>query len=243
MADQYSTGLEEEFRYTLLMIGTKLSSTDCHGLRFVHDMAETSGEKGVPGLDILKGLISSGHFDALNPDKLQEILTKIGRKDLANLVKEYKKSNIYKQAQKKVMEKEAEEKRQRKKKIKAGRGEGSSERHTAAELLRKVPRSIAPEERRCRDMFSIALTHIAQLIEQTTHLGEAIKRAMNEAEDNSRMDEALISIAEAQEGVENLSKSLKKAISATGLKQRKCSEENFLDVHPTEGTHILSKTK
>ena len=192
--DTEQSALQETFRYMLLHVGSKLNATNRHGIRFVHHIAEPSPEQD-PGIHILEELLARGLFDYRYPDKLQEMLTKIGRKDLSNPVKEYKKSSLFKQMQKQEAEREAQEKDM-----------------------------VSPDgfpERRRRDILPTAYTLATELTDQATKLKAAIKKAMMEGEDVVKTSKALVAITEAQERLEKSNDSLKKALTTAGVKQGK----------------------
>ena len=87
MDSEVMSGVCEEFRYLLVRLGRKLHRQDCEGLMFVHNVSDM-GDKVDVGLHILSRMESMGYFEPLQPEKLQEVLGKIGRKDLAHDVKE-----------------------------------------------------------------------------------------------------------------------------------------------------------
>lgn len=77
----------EEFRYLLVRLGRQLNRADCEGLMYVHKIPKERDKEDV-GLHTLSKMEAMGYFEPLRPDKLQEILSKIGRKDLAHDIKE-----------------------------------------------------------------------------------------------------------------------------------------------------------
>lgn len=237
-----------EFRYLLVRLAKQLHKEDCEGLMFVHKIAKSPAVADI-GLYALSKLEAEGYFDPFSPEKLQEILSKIGRRDLANDIKEYKQSSVFKKATKLEAEREKESKRKwekenktkSKKKGKDGKDSSMSraleERCAAAHLLLGVETASTHEEKRWRDMFAMALTHTAQLVEQTALLRKAIQEHDNTDQTNRRIQEALVTIETAQDEVESLSKTLKKAISAAGLKSTRASHEGQLDA---EGTSLFN---
>ena len=225
-----------EFRYLLVRLARQLHHENCEDLIYVHKIAK-SPDAANQGLYVLSRLEAEGHFDPYTPEKLQEILSKISRKDLAHDIKEYKHSSAYKKAVKLEQEREKEQKRKAKKKggKDEGHGEASEEREEAARLLSHTAKS--QEERQWMDMFAMALTHTAQLVEQMKLLRKAIQSRGNAEHTHRRVEDAVQSIETAQDEVETLSKTLKKAISAAGLKSRRASQEGLLDDDsPDEGT-------
>ena len=84
---EVTSGVHEEFRYLLVRIGPHLNRSDCEGLMFVHKIRNDE-DKADKGLDILSKMEAKGHFDPLHPERLQEVLSKIGRRDFAHDIKE-----------------------------------------------------------------------------------------------------------------------------------------------------------
>ena len=84
---EVTAGLCEEFRYLLVRLGNQLHQKECEGLKYVHKIPDER-EKADVGLHILSSMEGMGFFEPLKPEKLQEILSKIGRKDLAHDVKQ-----------------------------------------------------------------------------------------------------------------------------------------------------------
>ena len=190
--DTEHSALQKTFRYMLLHVGSKLNATNRHGIRYVHHIAEPSSEQDP--VYILEELLARGLFDYLHPDKLQEMLTKIGRMDLSNSVKEYKKSTLFKKMQKQ----EARE---------------AQEKDTV--FLEGSP------ERRCRDFLPIAYILATEITDEATKLKEDIKKSIMEGEDDVKPSKALVAITEAQERLKKCNDSLKKALTTAGVKQGK----------------------
>lgn len=126
-------------------------------------------------------------------------------------------------------ERENRKKQKSKKKNKSSGEKGVEERHVAAKLLSDVKVETPPVERRWRDMFAVAFTQTAQLVEQMKLLHNTIEEYDEEEESYRRIEDALTSLVIAQDEVETLSRTLKKAISAAGLKSRHQSQENLLE--------------
>ena len=132
---------------------------------------------------------------------------------------QYKQSSIYKQAVKLETEREKENKKKMKKN-KAGGEKGAKERHGQTNI------DTPPVERRWREMFAVALTQTKELVEQMNLLHKTIEEYDKEEEKHRRIEDALSSLVTAQDEVDTLSKTLKKAISAAGLESM---QENLLD--------------
>lgn len=230
--------VQTEFRYLLVRLGRQLHSHDCNGLIFVHKIPKPLDDKCDVGLHVLSSLEAMGFFDALSPDKLQDVLNKISRKDLAQDIKEYKQSALFKKAMKLESEREKENKKRLKKMKKDGSSDGSGEgkrdmsadgRQVAVKLLSGVENASSQEERQWRDMFAMALMQTAQLVEQTQLLHKTIESHDNcDDQTSRRVEEALKAILTAQEEVESLSITLKKAVTAAGLRSSRHSEEDLL---------------
>lgn len=218
-----------EFRYLLVRLGRQLHSHDCEGLIFVHKIPDPPGGKCDVGLHALSSLESMGFFDPFSPEKLQEILSKIGRKDLSDDVREYQQSALFKKAVKleKKRDKDGE------------RGNAFDERRVAAKLLSGAENAVYQEERRWGDMFAMALAQMVQLVKQTELLRKTIEAHGDSEQTNRSIEEALHSILTAQDEVESLSRTLKKAVSAAGLRSRRA---NVLDSEETDGTYTRIAT-
>ena len=164
------------------------------------------------GLYALSQLQAEGHFDYLSPDKLQEILNKIGRNDLSNDIKEYKRMSVFQQAVK--LEAERQEK------SRASVGTGGVERHAVARLLSGAETQTAATEER-RDMVAMALTQTAQLVEQAS--AELLRITFQDS--NLETEETLCHIKTARDEVKSLSSTLQKAISAARLIPTRASQD------------------
>ena len=95
--------LKKQFRILLVKIGSGLSAKNSRQLRFIHNPQVHCGTppgQDTDGLDVLEELMIRGEFDAYDPEKLQDILESIGRKDFSDAIKEYKKSSIFKSEKK-----------------------------------------------------------------------------------------------------------------------------------------------
>ena len=150
----------------------------------------------VAGLDILEELHSRDHSTPLRPDRLEEDLVRIQRKDLANLVKQYKKSDDFKHAQKQ------EAKRVKKK--------GQTSKHPD-ETTKAGKKQSATADEQCSHMLSLAFMHAAQTVSQT---GYFLDTVTDQAQLQSKEDLAGI-ITDVKKDFDSLGKSLKKAITAT----------------------------
>lgn len=229
-----TTEVSTEFRYLLFRLGRQLHPHDCEGLTFVHKIPDVHGTKSDIGLHVLSSLEDMGCFDPTSPDKLQETLNKIGRKDLANDIEEYKQSAEFKKAVK------LEDSKRKSKRGKDYEKRGVfAKRCVAAKLLTGAENCANEEEgRRWRDMFSMALNQTAQLVEQAELLRRAIEAHDDSKQANRSMEEALHAILTAKDELESLSKTLKTAVAAAGLKLRGDSGENILDPTEPEGIHM-----
>lgn len=219
-----NTGVSTEFRYLLVRLGRQLHPHDCEGLIYVHNIPDVPSTKKDLGLHVLSSLEAEGSFDPLCPDKLQEILSKIGRKDLAQDIKDYKQSAAFKKATK--LENDS---KKRNKDSKVSVLEATKLVSGGANL------TVDPKERSWSDLFAKALTQTAQLMEQAGQLRRALEAPSNSEQTKRRIEEALHSILAAKEEVDSLSKTLKRSVSAAGLK---AGEENIPDSAEAEGKCI-----
>ncbi len=154
METELST-LQENFKYLLVQVGSKLNPANLHGIRFVHQIPEPLPERDT-GIHLMEEMVENGFFDCLTPGNLKEMLSKIGRKDLAQIVKEYIKSSAFKHV-KKQQEKD----------------------RLALESYTSSP------DRKRRDIMPTAYTLATQLAEQATKMKDAIKKSMVEGEKKS----------------------------------------------------------
>lgn len=140
-----------EFRRLLVRLSKLLSRADVEALILLFRLPKLYMCNKESDLS-LYALEAMRYIDPLDPDKLQEALTTIGRADLAHWIREYKKSDLYK----KVI-------------FTKGKDweywEALGERHVVSSL------SEIAEERR-RDMI---LTQTEQLVEQTELLCKTIE--------------------------------------------------------------------
>jgi len=192
------SALEQNFRYMLVNIGSKLSQSNRQGLRFVHHLPEPTPDQDT-GLQVLDKMRSGGFFDCTGPEKLQEILGKIGRKDLTSYIKEYKKSTAFKEMQKLASYQQDLEKEK---------------------LAQDQPLS-SPERRR-RDFLPIGLTLATQLAEQATKLRDTIKKAVMEPDKTTH--KTMATITSLQEKLEKSNEALKNALSTAGVGQGEAEE-------------------
>ncbi len=98
MATAMDSCLEVSFRSLVHHIAIKLTPQNCSSLTFLYGTTNHIREQDIPGLEILKELISKRIFTYLRPQELEEAMIKIERQDLAELVKRYRKSDEFKHA-------------------------------------------------------------------------------------------------------------------------------------------------
>lgn len=215
-----TTKLEVEFHRLLLKLGRNLSDADTESLMFLFEIppnpSSNKSESTSMSLYAFSSLEAMGHIDLFSPDKLREILSDINRIDLIEGISEYKQSGVYKTAM--LMREKTTKKRGKDGK----RGAALDERHVAAKLLTGAKMAANQEERRWGDMFAVALTHTAQVAEQTELLRQSLEAP---EQTNWRTEEALRSILTAQDRVESLSKILKRAVEVLRLVKAEDSEK------------------
>lgn len=195
-----------EFHCLLVKLGKELVRTDVQELLHLFRLPGFKYYNFDSSFRTLFSLEALGHIDHFSPDKLQEALSNIGRRDLVQDVMEYKQSAVYKN----TMEKEQSEKRlaanlrsQRKTSIVAVKELG-----TATKPIPMAENIITKKERRWRYMFTAALTHT----EQIEKLTELLHKDVTHSDSSWRVEEILHLIQAAQEEAESLSKTLTRAI-------------------------------
>ena len=216
MEELRDTPLKEKFRFLLIHIGNELHTRNCKALKFGHQIHISRRDQDEEGLDILSELMKKGKFDAYSPEKLQKILEMIDRKDLADIVKEYRKSSLFK-----------DEMRRRKKM-------NDSKPSRAEELshhshLYEDPLSARHMEK-CWNALAKTLTHMTAMLEQTTSLVSSVEVFMN---DDSKKKEAQASIAETKSKMEELSKAIRE--TATEIESTKDHQLDDTHWKKTEG--------
>ena len=189
--------LRTEFRYLLVRVGKKLKQEDCEAIIFVHKIPESSNSSASDlGLHLLSTLEAEDYFDPLHPDKLQELLGKIGRKDLAQDIKDYKQTSTFKKAAK--LESEREKKNYKKKTKTLEKSDVQSERYQNVTLHSEVEMNSASEEIKWKEVFPKILSQTAQLEEPIQQLQSAIKLAMegmaSERKSEKKIEDALDTI-------------------------------------------------
>jgi len=188
MATASDSNIEKLFRILLHQIGIKLTSHNCHSLKFLNNLDSdlaTTDTSGVPALDILQYLQTKGDISPLQPEHLENNLLRIERGDLASLVKQYRKSDDYKEAKK-------SENKHAKSKGQAAAGHG-------------------PQQEKCASVISLSLMHVAQSVGQTSYFLETVVGQM----EDEKPHELTAIMSDIKKDFEHLGKSLKKAIAVT----------------------------
>ena len=150
MATASESNIEQLFRILLHQIGIKLTPRNCHSLKFLNNISSDMSTAEVPALDILQYLQSHGKIGPLHPEHLEQDLLRIERQDLATLVKQFKKSDDYKQAKK-------------------------SDNNNA-----KSKGQVGAEEKCASILLSFTLMHTAQSIGQTKYFLETFMDQMDD---------------------------------------------------------------
>ncbi len=198
MATGQGSTLEQLFHVLLHRIGIQLTPQNCQALKLKHAI-QTDSEILNGGLCILQEIQHTGYFGPLKPEPLEEDLKKMDRQDLVNMVKQYKKTEDFKHAQKK-------EKQLAKRK--------STLVNTGNCPSKKFEISNTAEER-CGNMLSFALMHAAQTVGQTRYFLDAV---IDQGEPQQKIDMEAIT-RDVKRDFENLNNSLKKAITAATKKK------------------------
>ena len=175
--------LKEKFRFLLVQIGNELHSKNCKALKFGYKINIGNGDESEDGLDILSELMKKGMFDAFKPDKLLDILKMIDRKDLLEIVNEYKESTLFREETK------------------------IKKRRSLLKKLRHHSHSFGDEQppkhmEKCWSTIAKTLSHMTIMLEQTTTLVSSVETFMG---DESRKKEVQDSITKTKEELEDLS--------------------------------------
>ncbi len=240
MATSKYSPLDQSFRYLLHHIGIELNAKNCRSLRFLYEMGNESTNGEEPGLDILQELHSQTYFTSLNPDRLQNDLTRIKRQDLANLVEQYKKSSEYKKEVKQQGEgktrKGTKGHSEEEGKVKKGTKGRRSDDLTYLEIVvtNQKHGQKATAEERCRHILSITFMHILHSIDQSRCLVEAV---LKESEELAKKKEVTASISDIKKDFERISVSLKKVISVTKEMNALATEVVEYSVEGQHGLH------
>ena len=91
MSAETTSELEDAFRDLLLEISQKMNSNNPSELAFAAKCSECSGRSA---LDVLEELMRLGEFSATAPGNLANLLLRIKRKDLADLVKTFREDDL-----------------------------------------------------------------------------------------------------------------------------------------------------
>ena len=166
-------------------------------------------EKRNSQLHVLCKLEAHGKFSPLEPEGLRQILEHNNCYDLANEVKNYSHSSIFKKARKeKEKEKEKDERWQRK----GGRGRSTDISNETKELIEI--KQHADTWKMLKDSFTVTLTQASLLLKQVELLRKAIAHASTKEEAEAAFD----IVMDAEEKADKLGWTLRKALSAAGLK-------------------------
>jgi len=201
MAETSNEELLRNFRYLLLEVSDGLTEDECGRIAFGE-----LGEKGKqnPQLDVLCKLEADGRFSPLNPHGLREILERNKLSHLASKVKVYSDSALFKKVEK-------EKKRQKRK---SGRGRNTDISNESKEFL-EIKMHADPKEM-LKDSFMVILIQVSLLLQQVEILREKI----------DRKEEAEAAFQLVEEATETLGRTLRKALSAAGLKSGKASSSS-----------------
>ncbi len=184
--------LENKFRQLVHDIAMELTLHNCSSLEFLYKIKKHTWEPYMPGLEIMKELMSRNYFTHLKPDNLESLLTRIQREDLISLVSRYKESEEFKLSQKRDCNKK--ERKQRKSK--------QIEKQDSIQSLADTS-----DKDHCGHMASVALMQAAQTVGQTRYFLELITSG---SEQKYKKE-----VAKVSKDFEKLLKSLNKAITAT----------------------------
>jgi len=194
------------FRYLLIELSSKLSEEEGERIAFAElGLPLGEREKRNSQLHVLCKLEAHGKFSPLEPEGLRQILEHNNRYDLANEVKNYSSSSIFKKARK---EKEKDERQQRK----GGRGRNTDISNETKELA-EIKQHADPR-RMLKDSFTVTLTQASLLLKQV----ELLRKAIAHASTKEEAEAAFHIVMKAEETADKLGRTLRKALSAAGLK-------------------------
>ena len=206
--------LLKTFRYLLIDLSGRLSEEECGRIAY-GELDLTVGERDTrsPQLRVLCKLEAHGKFSPLKPEGLREILEQNNRYDLSGMVKDYCRSALLKKVQK---EKAKDEKRQRK----GGRGRSTDISKLSKELIEI--KEHADPQMMLKESFTVTLTQASLLLKQVELLRIAIAHASTKEE----AEKAFHIVMQAEETADKLGRTLRKALSAAGLKSGNASSSS-----------------
>ena len=215
--------LFKNFRYLLLDISDGLTEDECGRIAY-GELGERDTQN--PKLDVLCKLEAQGRFSPLNPHGLLEILERNKLPHLSVIVKDYSHSVLFKKV----------EKENKRWKRKSGRRRSTDISNESKELL-EIKMHADPQEM-LKDSFRVTLIQASLLLKHVELLREKVAR-------KEEAEAAFKIVKKAEEAAETLGRTLRKALSAAGLKSgRASSSSEESDISPvTEEQPQLSSTQ
>ena len=207
--------LEKSYRVMLLKVANELTYDECQQIAFVAKLPSPTcqPEPGKPSvrLHLMSTLESLGHIGPLKLEFLEEMLEVVGKKNLLEVIDDYKKKPLYREARKRL---DAQEK-----KIKKGR-KGRSQNQTGASLeysaeaqeLLTFKEDATGKMRKLQESYATLLTQFSQVA--------LLMRNAIESCDLTQMEDTFVSVATDGDAI---TKTLRKNLSAAGIK---CSSDS-----------------
>lgn len=202
--------LEKNYRVMLLKIANELTHDECEQVAFVAKLPSPTcvpepGKMNVR-LHLMSTLESLGHIGPLNVDFLETMLDAVGKKNLLEIIDQYKKSPLYKEAKKRIEDhqKKAEKKKSRKK---------SKFPDTQATDCSIAAQDLSSEEttekmHKFKECYATLLTQFSQVA--------LLMRSAIESEDLGKIEDTFLSIASDGDAI---TRTLLKNLVAAGIRR------------------------
>ena len=209
-----SVEVERSYRIMLLKVAKELTIDDCQQIAFVTKLPSPTcvPEPGKPAVNLhmMNTLESLGQIGPLKLDYLEEMLKAIGKNCLLEIIDDYKKTSVYREAKKRLDDQE-------KKKKKPGKKSGKKPSELAAsglcspeaqELLAiKLDKIERQKMRKLKESYATLLTQFSQMA--------LLLRSAIESGDLTQMEETFVSVAIDGDAI---TRRLRKNLSAAGIK-------------------------
>ena len=207
-----SLELERGYRIMLLKVAKELTVADCQDIAFVTKLPAPTcvPEPGKPAINLhtMNTMESLGLVGPLRVDFLEDMLKTIGKNYLLEIIDDYKKTSVYKEAKKRLDEQEKKRRNIRKKVARNPQDPSLSGCSPEAQELLAF-KADATKKCRLKESYATLLTQFSQM---TLLLRSAI-----ENDDLTQMEDIFVSVARDSQR-DTITRTLLKNLSAAGIK-------------------------
>ena len=201
--------LETSYRIMLLKVANELSLDDCQQIAFVAGLPSPTchPEPGKPTvrLHLMSTLESLGHISPLKLDFLEALMDAIGKRNLLDIVRSYKKNPLYKEAMRRLDEQD--------KKKKKGRRSGRQQTPTADHSPGQTVKISTERIRKLQESYATLLTQFSQVA--------LLMRNALESEDQAQIEQTFLLVAADGDAI---ARTLRKNLDEAGV-LLKCGDE------------------